>query len=133
MRSPGSHLSVIACLMALAAAGAAGAEDAAPMSVEGEVLEPLEVHIWTPPAEQLKGPDIRVETWSPERDRSSQIIDNAWVPGEPSRIRVIDTQNADPSRIRVDTWSPRRPSDADIVVHRWEPGRPSAIRVHGAY
>jgi hypothetical protein len=124
------HLGVIACLMLSGAAGPAGAEATEEVFLEGEVLEPLEVHVWTPPAQQLAGPDIQVKTWSPAQPHSSQILDNAWVPGEPSRIRVIDASSNDPSRIRVDTWSPRRPEETWMRVHTWEPGRASRIRIH---
>lgn len=131
MRRPMSYLTVIACLWLLA--GVAGAQQTAEseVSLPGRVEEPLEVHIWTPPKEQLKGPDIQVMTWSPETPGDQFIVVKGWTPGEPSRIRVIDAQNNDPARIPVYTWSPQTPGDRDIRVHTWQPGQPSLIRVHG--
>ena len=138
MRRSTSYLTGIACLWALAGAAGAqeppdsvslppGSEISLPANVEG----PFEVHVFTPPEEQLKGPDIQVLTWSPETPLDRYIVVKTWEPGQPSGIRVIDTQNNDPSRIPVYTWSPSTPGDRDIIVHTWEPGRPSLIRVHG--
>ncbi len=131
MRRPMPYVGVIACLGLLA--GAAGAQESADseVSLPGRVEEPLEVHVWTPPKEQLKGPDIRVLTWSPETPGDQNIVVKGWTPGAPSGIRVIDAQNNDPGRIRVDTWSPQTPGDRDIRVHTWRPGQRSRIRVHG--
>ena len=130
MRKITSYLAGLGCLWGFAG-GALAESPESEISVPGLVEEPLEVHIFTPPKEQLKGPDIQVMTWSPETPGDQYIIVNTWEPGQPDGIRVINDQNNDPAKIQVYTWSPATPGDRQIVVHTWEPGERSLIRVHG--
>lgn len=50
------------------------------------------------------------------------VIVRDWQPDEPSQLRVIGPDTADPSRIPVRGWEPERPSR--LRVHSWSAGTP---------
>jgi len=119
------YLVVIVGLLTLGAAGAAGAEEPDEVSY-GLPPGGIEVHLPTPPQEQLAGADILVQSWDPRGPSTQQLDTKSWKPSAPERIPVPL-----PYSTPAMSWLPGEPSA--VPVRSWRPGEPSRIVVHGAY
>ena len=122
MRRSTGYLVVV---LGLLAAGAVAAEEPGELSLELPAGG-VEIHLPTPPQEQLAGADIEVERWRPGQPASRGLEVLRWVPDAPARI-----PSPRPYTTPARSWVPGAPSA--IPVQTWSPGQPSRIVVHGAY
>lgn len=125
MRKSSRYLLVTAGLLALGGAAGAGAEEPSELSY-ALPSDAVEVHLPTPPQQQLRGADILVQSWDPGEPAPQGVEPKSWVPGAPSQI---------PPPLHYTTpalsWVPGAPPA--VPVHTWQPGQPSRIVVHGPY
>lgn len=124
MRKSMQYLVVIVGLLGFGAVGARADE---PSEVSyGLPPGGIEVHLPTPPQQQLAGADILVETWNPSQPAARELEALSWVPGAPNPFPPPLAYTTPPM-----AWSPGAPPT--VRVHTWQPGQPSGIVVHGAY
>ncbi len=125
MRKSARYLVVTLGLLALGGIGSAGAEEPSELSYPLPAGA-VEVHLPTPPQQQLAGADILVQSWSPGAPVPQGVEPKSWVPGAPSQI-LPPLDYTTPAL----SWVPGAPPA--VLVHTWRPGQPSHIVVHGPY
>lgn len=119
------YLVVIVGFLALAGPASAAAEEPGEVSY-GLPPGGIEVHLPTPPQQQLAGADILVQRWNPEQASPQELDTKGWVPGAPDPFSAPQSYTTPPM-----SWAPGQPSA--LTVHTWSPGERSLIVVHGAY